>query len=88
MFYKQQKGFTLIELLVVVAIIGILSGIVIVGVGDSIQRARMARSQVFSRAIHSRIGMDLSGWWSFENNALDRSGWGNDGTMHNFPANP
>jgi len=33
---KQQKGFTLIELLVVVAIIGILSGIVIVGVGDSI----------------------------------------------------
>jgi len=78
---KQQKGFTLIELLVVIVIIGVLSGIVIVGVGDAIQRARMARSQVFSRTIHSRIGMDLSGWWSFENNALDRSGWRNDGTI-------
>jgi len=78
---KQQKGFTLIELLVVIVIIGVLSGIVIVGVGDAIQRARMARGQVFSRTIHSRIGMDLSGWWSFENNALDRSGWRNDGTI-------
>jgi len=84
---KDEGGFTLIELLVVITIIGILSGIVIVAVGDHTERARMARSQVFSRTIHSQIGMDMVGNWPL-NHAVgtppvthDLSGWGNDGTL-------
>ncbi len=40
---NNQKGFTLIEMLVVVAIIGLLSSVVVVGVGSARQRARDAR---------------------------------------------
>ncbi|MDD4358475.1 MAG: type II secretion system protein [Candidatus Pacebacteria bacterium] len=38
-----NKGFTLIELLVVIAIIGILSGIIMVNIGDPSQKAKVAR---------------------------------------------
>lgn len=40
---KNRKGFTLIEMLVVVAIIGILSSVVLIGVSGARQRARDAR---------------------------------------------
>ncbi len=42
-FIKKNSGFTLIELLVVITIIGILSGIVIVAVGDAVARANDSR---------------------------------------------
>jgi general secretion pathway protein G len=40
---KKQKGFTLIEMLIVVAIIGVLSALILVGLGSFRSRGRDAR---------------------------------------------
>ncbi len=40
---NNRKGFTLIEMLVVVAIVGLLSSVVVVGVGGARQKARDAK---------------------------------------------
>ncbi len=38
---KNKKGFTLVELLLVMAIIGILAGVIMVGMGSSRKKARV-----------------------------------------------
>jgi len=41
-YLKIKRGFTLVELLIVIAIIGILSGVVMVNAGNAVERSRRA----------------------------------------------
>lgn len=54
---KEIKAFTLIELLVVIAIIGILSGLIIVSLGNMNQNARDSKRQTEINALRKAIWM-------------------------------
>jgi len=45
---KSKKGFTLIEMVLVIAIIVILAAVLVMNIGDYINRARSATSSVDS----------------------------------------
>lgn len=52
---NNQKGFTLIEMLVVVAIVGLLSSVVVVGVGGAREKARDAKRIADIRQIQTYL---------------------------------
>jgi prepilin-type N-terminal cleavage/methylation domain-containing protein len=81
----MKRAFTLIELLVVIAVIGILSTAVLVYLGDTQAKARVAKSFQFSSSIEHALGGNLVGKWDFDegsgSTATDTSGYGNHGTI-------
>jgi prepilin-type N-terminal cleavage/methylation domain-containing protein len=77
----MNKAFTLIELLVVIAVIGILSTAVLVYLGDTQDKAKVAKSFQFAGSVEHSLGSNLVGRWDFDNSATDTSGYGNNGTL-------
>ncbi|XOA42778.1 MAG: type II secretion system protein [Candidatus Nealsonbacteria bacterium] len=58
--FKKNKGFTLIELLVTIAIIGVLSGLVLVSLGGARSKARDVARQSDIRQISAAMELQYS----------------------------
>ncbi len=52
---ENRKGFTLIEMLVVIAIIGLLSSIIVIGLGSARSQARDARRMADVKEIQNYV---------------------------------
>lgn len=86
---KLKTAFTLIELLVVLAIVGILSGLIIVGMNGMIQKANVAKGQVFSSSLRNTLLANLISEWKFDelttavNGTIIQDSWseGRTGTL-------
>ena len=76
-----NQAFTLIELLVAIAIVGILSGLIVVAMGGMTQKATIAKSQVFSNSLKSSLMLNLVSEWKLDNDANDSWSGGNNGSI-------
>jgi prepilin-type N-terminal cleavage/methylation domain-containing protein len=82
--FNEKKGFTLVEMLVVVAIIGLLATIVVISVGESRDKARVAKGLQFGANIYHSLGAYAIGIWDFDDQAnpvTDSSDYDNNGTI-------
>jgi prepilin-type N-terminal cleavage/methylation domain-containing protein len=83
-----KQSFTLVEILVVIVIIGILSSFIFFTINDSVEKANIAKSKMFSESIRNNLLLNLVGEWKLNGdsgtNTIDS--WGNmaSGTLTNF----
>jgi prepilin-type N-terminal cleavage/methylation domain-containing protein len=84
---KVKQSFTLVEILVVIVIIGILSSFIFFTINDSVEKASIAKSKMFSESIRNNLLLNLVSEWKLDGDMNDS--WGsNNGTPYNFPATP
>jgi prepilin-type N-terminal cleavage/methylation domain-containing protein len=76
-----KQSFTLVEILVVIVIIGILSSFIFFTINDSVEKASIAKSKMFSESIRNNLLLNLVSEWKLDGNTNDS--WGsNNGTWH------
>jgi len=82
---QKIKAFTLIELLVVIAIIGILSAFILVGTGSIINKANIAKGEVFTSSLRNSLLANIISEWKLDegSGATIKDSWsgGNNGTL-------
>jgi len=80
----EKQSFTLIEILVVIVIIGILSSFIFFTINDSVEKAQIAKSKMFSESIRNNLLLNLVSEWKFDDSSdLGIDSWGsNNGTNH------
>ncbi len=81
----KNKSFTLIELLVVIAIIGLLVIIIAIPINRARQVASIARTLQYEASLHRYLGSDIVGWWKFDGDLTDISGYNNHGSCTSCP---
>jgi prepilin-type N-terminal cleavage/methylation domain-containing protein len=78
-----KQSFTLVEILVVIVIIGILSSFIFFTINDSVEKASIAKSKMFSESIRNNLLLNLVSEWKLDGNANDS--WGsNNGNPANM----
>jgi prepilin-type N-terminal cleavage/methylation domain-containing protein len=78
-----KQSFTLVEILVVIVIIGILSSFIFFTINDSVEKASIAKSKMFSESIRNNLLLNLVSEWKLDGNANDS--WGsNNGSPANM----
>jgi prepilin-type N-terminal cleavage/methylation domain-containing protein len=81
---KVKQSFTLVEILVVIVIIGILSSFIFFTINDSVEKASITKSKMFSESIRNNLLLNLVSEWKFDevNEGITPDSWGsNNGTM-------
>ncbi len=73
MLRKNKSGFTLVEILLVIAVIGILSSVIMVGIGGVRKKARTSAAlktaeSVTAELAHCYLNDKDIGWWGDQNN--------------------
>jgi prepilin-type N-terminal cleavage/methylation domain-containing protein len=61
-----KQSFTLVEILVVIVIIGILSSFIFFTINDSVEKASIAKSKMFSESIRNNLLLNLVSEWKFD----------------------
>jgi prepilin-type N-terminal cleavage/methylation domain-containing protein len=64
---KVKQSFTLVEILVVIVIIGILSSFIFFTINDSVEKASIAKSKMFSESIRNNLLLNLVSEWKLDN---------------------
>lgn len=84
----MKKGFTLIEVLVVVAIIGILSSLVLVGLGGARAKGRDARRISDLKNIQNGLELYFAKYGQYPSSLTDTNLAGSGGVVRTIPSDP